>query len=145
MIEFNSVFENNNTLNIIRRYYLYSNIIYQPVLSNIFYYKNNEGYEGNTALWDKLIKREIVFKALNHIGKKYLYKRVIIENDVIILFVLFKIANSFQYIDELGYYYILLHNDSITKTKYDDTNNANQIIYSIFFLLLHNSLFFHLF
>lgn len=43
MIEFNSVFENNNTLNIIRRYYLYSNIIYQPVLSNIFYYKNNEG------------------------------------------------------------------------------------------------------
>ena len=45
---------------------------------------------------------------------------------------MFKIANSFQYIDELGYYYILLHNDSITKTKYDDTNNANQIIYSIF-------------
>ena len=43
-----------------RKNYKYLNIIYQPVLSYIFYYKKNGGDEQNTALWDKLVKREVV-------------------------------------------------------------------------------------
>ena len=132
MIEFNSVFEDNNdTIIITRRYFQYSVIINQPILSYIFYYKNNEGAELNTALWDKLIKKEIVIKSLNYIGKEYLNERIIIENDVIILFALFQNSNSFQYIDELGYYYFRNNNDSITNTRYEPIK-ANQIIYSIF-------------
>ena len=67
----------------------------------------------------------------NYIAKKYLYKKIIIENDVIILFSLFQISNSFQYIDEVGYYYFIQNNDSITNTRYEP-EKANRIIYSIF-------------
>ena len=133
MIEFNSVFERNSTnIYITRRYFKYSSIIKQPILSYIFYYQKNKGAELNTALWDKLIKREIIIKSLNYIGNKYLNKRVIIENDVIILFALFQKSNSFQYIDELGYYYYFNNNDSITNTRYEPIK-AKEIIDSIFY------------
>jgi glycosyltransferase involved in cell wall biosynthesis len=132
MVEFHSVFEINNlTTYISRRYYSYSTIIYQPILSYIFYYKDNEGIELNTALWDKLVKRKIVLKSFNYIGEKFLNEKIIIENDVIILFSLFRNANSFHYINEIGYYYFLKNNDSITNTRYEPVK-ANQIIYSIF-------------
>ena len=133
MIEFHSVFEiNENLAYISRRYYKYSNIIYQPILSYIYYYRNKEGEELNTALWDKLIKRKIALKSFNYIGKKYLNEKIIIENDVIILFALFKNAKSFQYINELGYYYFVNNKDSITNTKYGKAK-ANDILHSIFY------------
>jgi glycosyltransferase involved in cell wall biosynthesis len=132
MVEFHSVFEINSSVSYVsRRYSKYSNIIYQPILSYIYYYSNKEGMELNTALWDKLIKREVVFKSINYMGIQYLNDEIIIENDVIILFSLFRNANSFQYIDELGYYYFIKNNDSITNTRYDP-RKANKIIHSIF-------------
>ena len=82
MVEFHSVFEIDNLTTFInRRYYSYSSIIYQPILSYIFYYKDNEGIELNTALWDKLVKRKIVLKSFNYIGHKFLNEKIIIEND----------------------------------------------------------------
>ena len=134
MIEFNSVYEKNNSnIYINRKFYKYYNIIYQPILTYIFYYNKNsaEGNEYNTALWDKLIKKEIAINAFNYIGKEYMNEKIIIENDVIILFSLFKNSNSFQYIDELGYYYFFTNNDSITSKKYNPSY-ANRIIHSIF-------------
>ena len=70
-----------------------------------FFFRGNEGIELNIASLDKLIKKEIELNSFNYIGKKYFRGKIIIENDVIILFALFWKANSFQYIDELGYYY----------------------------------------
>jgi glycosyltransferase involved in cell wall biosynthesis len=131
MVEFHSVFDYNNETFISRRYYHYSDIIYQPILSYLFYYENNNGIELNTALWDKLIKRNVVMNSLNYIGKKYLNEKIIIENDVLLLFSFFRHSNSFQYIDELGYYYFFTNKDSITNTRYDP-RKANQVIHSIF-------------
>ena len=132
IVEFHSVFEVNSSISFIsRRYYKYKNIIYQPILSYIYYYSNKEGIELNTALWDKLIKREVILKAFNFMGEKYLNEKIIIENDVTILFALFRKANSFQYIDEIGYYYFFHNNDSITNTRYHP-KKAKKIIYSIF-------------
>jgi glycosyltransferase involved in cell wall biosynthesis len=79
----------------------------------------------------KLIKRSVVMKSLNYIGKKYLNEKIIVENDVVLLFSFFKHSNSFQYIDELGYYYFRNNKDSITNTKYDPIK-ANQVIFSLF-------------
>ena len=131
MVQFHSVFEDNKNTFINRRHYLYSSVVYQPILSYIFYYKKNEGTELNTALWDKVIKREVVLKSINYIGLKYLNEKIIIENDVILLFSLFRNCYSFQYIDELGYYYFIKNNDSITNTRFEPIK-SNQIIYSIF-------------
>ena len=134
MVEFSSVFEkNSSSIFISKRYYQYYNIIYQPLLSYIFYYNidNKKGNEYNTALWDKLIKREIVLNAFEFIGKKFINEKIIIENDVIILFSLFKNAKSFQYFDELGYYYFFTNNDSITNTR-NNPLKSYLIIHSIF-------------
>ena len=131
MVEFHSVFDNVTEIYISTRYYKYKNIIYQPVLSYIFYYDINKGDEQNTALWDKLIRKETVKKSLNYIGEKYFIEKIIIENDVLLLFSLFQNSNSFQYIDELGYYYFIQNNNSISNTKYGP-NRADEIIHSIF-------------
>ena len=76
-------------------------------------------------------KKTVLIKSIKYIGKKFLHKKIIVENDVVILFSVFRNADSFQYIDELGYYYFKNNKDSITNTK-NVPNNYNQIIYSIF-------------
>ena len=131
IVQFHAVFEKNDMNYIRRKNYKYLDVIYQPVLSYIFYYKKNGGDEQNTALWDKLVKREVVYRALNFIGEKYIQEKIIIENDVLLLFSIFKHSNSFQYIDEVGYYYFRTNNDSITNTRYNE-EKANKIIHSIF-------------
>ena len=107
------------------------NIIYQPVLSYIFYYNQNKGAENNTALWDKIIKKEALMNSFKYIGEKYLDDKIIIENDVLILFSLFRNCKSYKYIDEIGYYYVISNNDSITNTQYKP-EQADEIIHSIF-------------
>ena len=133
MIEFNSVFEKNNTSILIsRRYYKYSDIIYQPILAYICYYNYKEKKELSIILlWNKLVKRKIAFKSLKYIGKNFLEKNIIIENDVILLFTLFRNTKSFRCVDELGYYYFIDNKDSITNTRFEPIK-ANQIIFSIF-------------
>ena len=61
----------------------------------------------------------MILKTFHFIGNKYITEKIIIENDVIILFSLFKNAKSYKYLDELGYYYFFTNNDSITNTRYD--------------------------
>lgn len=129
IVQFHPVFNINNRIFINFRYYKYLNIIYQPILSYIFYY-NKGGYEGNTALWDKLIKKKVVMKAFKEIGEIYLKKNIIRENDVILLFMFFRNSKSYKYIDEIGYYYYRSNKNSITNKSYK--NNNNQLIYSIF-------------
>ena len=133
MIQFNSIFKVNNTLKLSMRYYKYKDIIRQPILAYIFYYNENvkKGDELNTALWDKLIKRDIAIQAINFIGKDYFQDNIKIENDVILLFSLFKMANSYQYINETGYFYIRNHNDSITNS-WRNPELDRKIVHGIF-------------
>ena len=74
-----------------------------------------------------IVKLLIILPIIIYIGLKFLNKKIIIENDVIILFSLLRNSKSFQYIDELGYYYFRNNNDSFLNTI-DDKNKANRII-----------------
>ena len=132
MINFYTIFEDSNKLYVFRRNNDYENIIYQPILSYIYYYK---GREVNTALWDKLIKRDNAIQSINYIGEKFYKERITIENDVIILFSLFRNSKSFQYVNIIGYYYVTKNKDSITNTRYNP-KKSNDIIHIIFSLLL---------
>jgi len=120
-------------LSLISRYYKYEKIIKQPILSYIFYYneKTKKARELNTALWDKLIKQEIVIKALNFIGEDFYKENIKIENDIILLFSLFRMADSYQYINETGYIYIRNHNDSITN-NWQFRKNWRAVIHGVF-------------
>lgn len=131
IVEFHPIFDNISNIYINRYHYKFYDVIYQPILSHIYYYDKKKVDEQNTALWNKLIKRIVALRALYNIGENYLDKKILIENDVIILFSLFRNSNSFQYIDELGYYYFIKNNDSITNTRYEP-KKSTKIIYSIF-------------
>lgn len=133
MIQFNTIFIRRENTSLCNRYYHYSEIIRQPILSHIFFYneQTKKGDELNTALWDKILRRDLVRNALNFIGKDYLNKNIKIENDVILLFSLFQNAESYQYINETGYIYIRNNNDSITNT-WIKSNSSNLIIHSLF-------------
>ena len=98
MVEFHSIFDNITNAYINRCHYKFKDVIYQPILSHVYYYNKNTVDEQNTALWNKLIKKNIALKALYNIGEQYLNKEIVIENDVIILFSLLRNSNSFQYI-----------------------------------------------
>ena len=132
MVQFNTIFKRNKTLSLNYRYYKYKNIIKQPILSNIFYY--NENYENadekNTALWDKIIEKSIVMKTINFIGEDYYNQMITIENDVILLFSLFQNADSYQYINETGYFYVRTNNDSISNT-WNNFVKSNSIVHGL--------------
>lgn len=103
----------------------------------IYYYDYNShnGNELNYALWDKLVKKEIINKSFNLIGETYVKKNIIIHNDLIILYSLFQMANSYQYINEIGYFYIRNNNNS-TINSWKKPQKRNEIINSLFINIL---------
>ena len=134
IVQFHSVWEDINRTYIHHKTYIYKKIIYNPILSYIFYYNINQfckGNEINYALWDKLIKKKVVSKAFQWIGDIYLKKKIIIHNDLIILFAILQMSYSYQYIDEIGYYYISSKKNSAINS-WKDLSKVNQIIHSIF-------------
>ena len=133
MVQFNSVFQINNKTILSMKNNQYEVIIKQPILSYIFYYNefSKRAAELNTVLWDKLIKRKTAMKAVDFIGESYYNEKIVKENDVILLFSLFQVADSYKYINETGYYYILTNKDSITNT-WIFLKKENSIIHGIF-------------
>ena len=133
IVQFHTIWQDKNRISISNFSYNYEKIIYQPYLSYIYYYniKTKKGDESNYALWNKLIKRKIVNRAFKWIGEKYLKEKIIIHNDLIILFSLLKNANSYKYIDELGYYYYKSNKNSAS-SSWKNYKISNEIIHGLF-------------
>ena len=134
IIQFHSVWQDANKISINNFSYNYKKTIYQPYLSYIFYYNNKykKGDESNYALWNKLIKKQIVNKAFKWIGEKYLKKKIIAHNDLIILFSLLKNACSYKYIDEIGYYYYYKLSKNSASNSWKNYAKSNQIVHGLF-------------
>ena len=80
----------------------------QPDLFKFLYQKNNtkiirliDGY-----LWGKCIRKKIYIKTLNVLGEDIYNKYINFGEDRIVNFILFKVANSFKFIEEYGIIYI---------------------------------------
>ena len=133
IVQFHTIWQDKNRISISNFSYNYEKTIYQPYLSYIYYYniKTKKGDEYNFALWNKLIKRKIVNKAFKWIGEKYLKEKIIIHNDLIILFSLLKNANSYKYIDELGYYYYKSNKNSAS-SSWKNNKISNELIHGLF-------------
>ena len=131
IVQFLAVHQDKINIFINYKFYKYKKIISKPILSYIHFYNNHKGNELNVYLWNKLIKKEIAIKAFKYIGKKYYKNNIVMHNDVIVLFSLFQIANSFQHINEIGYYYISTHKNSV-HNLYKNLTKSNEIIHSLF-------------
>ena len=133
IIQFHTVRQDKNLIFISNSSYNYEKTIFQPYLSYVHYYdiETKKGAENNYGLWNKLIKKAIVRKAFEWIGEKFLKKNIIMNNNCIILFSLLRNANSYKYIDEIGYYYYSSNKNSAS-SYWKNYQKSNKILHSLF-------------
>ena len=109
-------------------------IVRQPKLSTFNYIRTNTSFEFiDVFVWGKLIKKETYQKAIKSLGKEINEHNICLTEDKILTFGLFKVANSFKYIDYYGIAYIenpnsICHTWSVSKSK--------RIIHDFFMLSL---------
>ena len=128
--EMKNLLKLNDNLNNINK--INHRIIYQPELSIIFIdLIENDSVPGfaNRSIWGKLIKNDIFKKVLEFIGPKYTEDYLLDFEDTIMSVALFQVANSYYYMDELGYYKSEGElNNSFPLLKYKTCINKNLTI-----------------
>ena len=83
-------------------------IIFQPELSNILFYSPGTKNYSKTIcrnIWNKKIKRELLLKSNEYLGKVYYNEFVIIADDMIMNIVLYHHAKNYSNINLPGYLY----------------------------------------
>ena len=109
-------------------------IITQPELSKLMYYEyENKTLQTEYNLWCKLIKREIYMKILENIDKYYLEQHMTLHEDGLIIFILFKIARTYLFIEEFGMFYVTNENSSLANLRKD--KNINKTVRDSFLYL----------
>lgn len=102
-------------------------IIKNPNLSSFIYEKKNDEIIRliDANIWGKCIKTEIYKRALNNIGEKVYTQYIITNEDRIINFAIFRVANSFKFIKKYG----ILHfqNTSIVKKLWIKNTSFNEL------------------
>jgi glycosyltransferase involved in cell wall biosynthesis len=108
----------------------HSKIIYQQEAKNVFF--NNP----TRYLWDKLIKKSIFIKSIYFMHENYRRERFLIHNDDTACFGLFKMANSYGQIEDVGYFYNTNISNSTTKKNYLPESINGRFNYKLIFLLV---------
>ena len=98
----------NYSKNVLRKMN-FTGIFFNEQVKNIFY---NCSYR---YLWDKLIKKDII-------KPKYRNSRIIIHNDEVACYGVFRVAKSYGVLEEIGYFYNRENSKSITKFNYKPEN-----------------------
>ena len=88
----------------------------QPELPNYMFYGKNELFIIDYYIHNKFIKKELYIKALNSV-KKYINMYIILWEDSIISYILYRNAESFCSLKKTGYIYIK-NSQSITKIMF---------------------------
>lgn len=121
-------------------------VVKQPQLSTFDYIRKKTSFEFiDVFVWGKLIKKDTYKKAIRSLGNEIYEHRICLTEDKILMLGLFKVANSFKFIDVYGIVYIenpnsICHTWSKTKKKriihdffmlsviyYNLTKNTNEI------------------
>lgn len=130
--------KNGNISHIVNDYYQENKIIYQPELETKFIIIKRDDSSSpiiNRNICFKLIKNDILKKVTNIIGPEYTEEYMLDYEDTIMSYILFKVANSYYLMKELGYYYS--KNDKQKKLNIRKclcTNNNKKIADPIKFL-----------
>ena len=85
-----------------------TNIIYQPELKTKFFIiSDNEGIRAiqSRSICAKLVKNKVFKEAINFIGTKYTDDFILTYEDTIMAIGILKVAKSYFFLKELGYYY----------------------------------------
>ena len=101
--------------NVIRKIKFFGNF-YNEQVKNIYF---NCSYR---YLWDKLIKKKVYVESIEFIKEKYRNSRIIIHNDEVACYAVFRVAKSYGILEEIGYFYNRENSNSITKFNYKPEN-----------------------
>ena len=110
-----------------------TNLIYQPELSNLMYYENGYLHQSEFFICGKLIKREIFLETINSIDKYYLNQHMILHEDGLTLFILFKKAKSYMLVKDYGVLYF--NNEYSTLRNARNKDRINKTIRDCFLYL----------
>ena len=102
-----------------------SGILYSQQVKNVFFFSVTR------TLWDKLIKREIFIKSINFMRKKFLKEKYIIHSDDTVFWGIISSANSYGFLEQIGYFYNF-ENPESTVHHYFDKKIINLIFHSLF-------------
>ena len=94
--------------------------IYQPELSTYIFYENNRLKIIDVYITNKLIKKETFIRALNSLNQYYLNLYITFCEDTMMNFILYRVAKSFCFIKNIGYYHIM-NSMSITNSLFKNT------------------------
>ena len=97
--------ENNRLLDVMFTYHKVNLVLTQPELGYFPLQPRNQTGEihmEDNYLWDKCIKTEVYQKALNLYGEQRYSRFVILNEDLIIVILLFNVAESFKFIGKYG-------------------------------------------
>ena len=134
MIRFNTYLGKRNIFMYDKIKYLVNKEIYQPQLSSYIFYNGDKLEITDPMISNKFIKRNIVINTLNLINDYFLNQNMIFYEDTLINYILYKIANSFYFLKDLGYYYISNPNSSTIGYKKNE-KSVNRLLYSFFLFL----------
>ena len=93
--------------------------IYQKNLSFYIFYGEGQLRQLDYSISNKFVKRDIYIKSLNYIDKYYLNQNMIVYEDGLINYMLYKYAKILYITKKVGYYYIQ-NQQSITKNFLND-------------------------
>ena len=136
----NIIFPKDHTLS--HFHHFQKNIIYQPDLSEIIFYKPNTKQYSSIicrTIWNKIIKKEILINVLNYLNNDYFQNQFLIAADDTPLNILsLQFANNYTNINIPGYLYNLRDNGM---SNYKEGNIKHNIILSYNFLLYFKFLY----
>lgn len=102
-----------------------SGILYNEEVKDVFFYSVSR------TLWDKLIKKEVFIKGIEFMKEEFHKIRYFLHNDDVIFWGIINSANSYGFLEEIGYFYNYENPDS-TIHHYFDSQYMNDIFYSLF-------------
>ena len=117
-----------NKFNIWTKMKYKSGILYQPQIKDIFYFCKTR----NIA--DKFIKREIFLKSIEFMKEKYRNERFFVHDDDAAFYGLIKVANSYGFLENIGYFY-RQDNPKSRMFILHSSNCTNEIFRSLFSIM----------
>ena len=82
-----------------------SRAVYQPELQTYLFYGYNELEKVDSNVNNKMITKKLFIRALNSLNNFYLNIHMPFSEDQLMIFILYKTAKSFYYLENYGYYY----------------------------------------
>ena len=94
-------------------------IVRQPELTHFTLFKNGSFSYVDVQIWGKLIKTEVYKKAINLLGKERYSTYNIVNEDLVAVFSICLVAESYKYVRKYGIFHLVNHSTTYNKISHE--------------------------